>query len=925
MFGKKNKSQGNTFKSTPKPPKEKGVEKEKSTVSENISLNKITDPIYSFLENERNRYVIGLACLTLTAFLSFSFVSYFFTWEVDQDKVENWSTTGFEVFKDDFSYEKEPQNKMGTIGAKLSHMLMHKGFGIAAFGIPFVLLIGGLKFAFKKNLLPLRRSFKITLIIMLWSATFLGLILKNSAFNYGGALGSQLNIWLDHIAGTWGIIFILLFFLFIISRFTFNVKIDELIQSLFNTQAKPSENELASENSFINPQTSFKTIHPEPETEIQETTEASKIITEEPAIEIKEEEIESPEELDIELNITSTIVEKVESPEELSINLHLEIENTTEEETLTITGETGGEIEEEKEEEFSNEEIIQELTNGIEESENSAIELETNTEVPEHEPKGNEELSFEVEETTQKEELLTEKEINEKVKEFGEYDPTLDLGSYQFPKIELLNKYDAGVKQVVDPAILERNKNNIVQTLKNYKIEIDSIKATIGPTITLYEIIPAPGVRISKIKNLEDDIALSLAALGIRIIAPIPGKGTVGIEVPNPNPDIVSMHTAISSKAFQEAKMELPLALGKTITNETYTIDLAKMPHLLMAGATGQGKSVGLNAILVSLLYRKHPSELKLVLVDPKKVELTLFNKVVRHFLAKLPGEDEAIITDTQKVVNTVNSLCVEMDERYELLKNAHCRNIKEYNVKFKKRKLNPEKGHKFLPYIVLVIDEFADLIMTAGKEIETPIARLAQLARAIGIHLIVATQRPSVNIITGTIKANFPCRIAFRVTSKIDSRTILDAGGADQLIGRGDMLLSTGNELVRIQCAFVDTPEVEQICEFIGEQRGYSDAYLLPEFNDPKAETGSTDVHLDDRDEKFEEAARIIVLHQQGSASLLQRKLKLGYNRAGRIVDQLEAAGIIGQFEGSKARQVLIPDEVSLEQKLINLNNKTI
>lgn len=914
MFGKKNKSQGNTFKSTPKLPKEEVVKKEKSTVPKNISFSKITDPLYSFLENERNRYVIGLACITLTAFLSFSFVSYFFTWEVDQDKVENWSTTGFEVFKDDFSYEKEPQNKMGTIGAKLSHILIHKGFGIAAFGIPFILLIGGFKFAFKKNILPLKKSFKITLIIMLWSATFFGLILKNSAFNYGGALGSQLNIWLDHIAGTWGIIFVLLFFLFIISRFTFNVKIDELIQSFFNNQAKPSESELASENSFINPRKPFKTIHPELEAEIQETTE-------DPAVEIEEQKIESPEKLDIELNINSTIVEKVESPEELSINLHLEIENTTEEETPTITGET----EETIKEEVSDEEIIQELTDVIEDSENSEIELEINKEVSEQEPKGNEELSFEVEETTQKEELLTEKEINEKVKEFGEYDPTLDLGSYQFPKIELLNKYDAGVKQVVDPAILERNKNNIVQTLKNYKIEIDSIKATIGPTITLYEIVPAPGVRISKIKNLEDDIALSLAALGIRIIAPIPGKGTVGIEVPNPNPDIVSMHTAISSKSFQEAEMELPLALGKTITNETYTIDLAKMPHLLMAGATGQGKSVGLNAILVSLLYRKHPSELKLVLVDPKKVELTLFNKVVRHFLAKLPGEDEAIITDTQKVVNTVNSLCVEMDDRYELLKNAHCRNIKEYNVKFKKRKLNPEKGHKFLPYIVLVIDEFADLIMTAGKEIETPIARLAQLARAIGIHLIVATQRPSVNIITGTIKANFPCRIAFRVTSKIDSRTILDAGGADQLIGRGDMLLSTGNELVRIQCAFVDTPEVEQICEFIGEQRGYSDAHLLPEFNDPNADTGSTDVHLDDRDEKFEEAARIIVLHQQGSASLLQRKLKLGYNRAGRIVDQLEAAGIIGQFEGSKARKVLIPDEVSLEQKLINLNNKTI
>ena len=913
MFGNKNKSQGNTFKSTPIPPKEKVVKKEKSTASKNISLNKVTNPIYSFLENERNRYILGLAFIMLTAFLSLSFISYFFTWEFDQDKVENWSTTGFEVFNDNFSYEKEPKNKMGTIGAKLSHMLMHKGFGIAAFGIPFILFIAGLKFSFKKNILPLKKSFKITLIIMLWLATFFGLILKNSEFNYGGALGSQVNIWLDHIAGTWGIIFILLFFLFIISRFTFNIKIDELIQSFFNNQGKSLENEVASENSFINPQKSFKTIHPVPDIEIQETSEIDKS-----AEEVENQEIEITEKLGFDLNITSTISEKVESPEEPSINLHLEIENTIEDETPTLTSKTEVGIRED----LSNKKNIQELTYDTEES---VIELGANKEVPEQQPKGNEEISFEVEETTQKEELLTEKEINEKVKEFGEYDPTLDLGSYQFPKVELLNKYDAGVKQVVDPAILERNKNNIVQTLKNYKIEIDSIKATIGPTITLYEIIPAPGVRISKIKNLEDDIALSLAALGIRIIAPIPGKGTVGIEVPNPNPDIVSMHTAISSKAFQEAEMELPLALGKTITNETYTIDLAKMPHLLMAGATGQGKSVGLNAILVSLLYRKHPSELKLVLVDPKKVELTLFNKVVRHFLAKLPGEDEAIITDTQKVVNTVNSLCVEMDERYELLKNAHCRNIKEYNVKFKKRKLNPEKGHKFLPYIVLVIDEFADLIMTAGKEIETPIARLAQLARAIGIHLIVATQRPSVNIITGTIKANFPCRIAFRVTSKIDSRTILDAGGADQLIGRGDMLLSTGNDLIRIQCAFVDTPEVEQICEFIGEQRGYSDAHLLPEFNDPNADSGSTDVHLDDRDDKFEEAARIIVLHQQGSASLLQRKLKLGYNRAGRIVDQLEAAGIIGQFEGSKARQVLIPDEVSLEQKLINLNNKTI
>ena len=436
--------------------------------------------------------------------------------------------------------------------------------------------------------------------------------------------------------------------------------------------------------------------------------------------------------------------------------------------------------------------------------------------------------------------------------------------------------------------------------------------------MTLYEIVPAPGVRISKIKNLEDDIALSLAALGIRIIAPIPGKGTIGIEVPNSKPDIVDMRALIASDKFQNADMALPVAIGKTISNETFCFDLAKMPHLLMAGATGQGKSVGLNAILVSLLYKRHPAQLKFVLVDPKKVELTLFNKIERHFLAKLPDEEDPIITDTSKVVKTLNSLCIEMDDRYELLKSAHCRNIKEYNAKFIKRKLNPENGHRYLPYIVLVVDEFADLIMTAGKEVETPIARLAQLARAIGIHLIIATQRPSVNIITGTIKANFPARIAFRVTSKIDSRTILDAGGADQLIGRGDMLMSTGNDLIRLQCGFVDTPEVEEICDFIGSQQGYPSAFFLPEV----AEEGGGDLgHIadEDRDAMFNEAARLIVMHQQGSASLLQRKLKLGYNRAGRIIDQLEAAGIIGPFEGSKARKVLIPDEMSLEQLLNN------
>jgi DNA segregation ATPase FtsK/SpoIIIE, S-DNA-T family len=529
-------------------------------------------------------------------------------------------------------------------------------------------------------------------------------------------------------------------------------------------------------------------------------------------------------------------------------------------------------------------------------------------------------IDFAIEEAGGDEELTEEEKAPEG--EMVDYDPLLDLSKYQYPPIDLLENHGDGNIQV-EREELERNKTRIVETLKNYNIGISKIKATIGPTVTLYEIIPEAGVRISKIKNLEDDIALSLAALGIRIIAPIPGKGTVGIEVPNENPDVVSMLTVIAADKFQHSKMDLPIAIGKTISNETFVTDLAKMPHLLMAGATGQGKSVGLNAILASLLYKKHPAQVKFVLVDPKKVELTLFNKIERHFLAKLPDEEEAIITDTSKVVNTLNSLCIEMDQRYELLKNAMCRNIKEYNAKFIKRKLNPNDGHRYMPYIVLVVDEFADLIMTAGKEVETPIARLAQLARAIGIHLIIATQRPSVNIITGTIKANFPSRIAFRVTSKIDSRTILDSGGAEQLIGRGDMLFSNGNELVRLQCAFVDTPEVEKITEFIGSQQGYSDAHILPEYV-PEGGDGSPGSLEDmDRDVLFEDAARVVVLHQQGSASLLQRKLKLGYNRAGRIVDQLEAAGIIGQFEGSKARQVLIPDEVSLEQHLSSLDGK--
>lgn len=559
---------------------------------------------------------------------------------------------------------------------------------------------------------------------------------------------------------------------------------------------------------------------------------------------------------------------------------------------------------EEKIDTYTHKEDIPPLTNG------SGLDVN----LPQEEE---EDISLEVSKVAEEKE---EKDIKAEalVKDFGEFDPKLELGNYKFPTLDLLDPHGVSGGITINQEELEENKNRIVSTLKNYKIGIAQIKATIGPTVTLYEIVPEAGIRISKIKNLEDDIALSLAALGIRIIAPIPGKGTIGIEVPNKNATVVSMRSVIASSKFQKAEMQLPIAFGKTISNETFVVDLVKMPHLLMAGATGQGKSVGLNAVITSLLYKKHPAEVKFVLVDPKKVELTLYNKIERHYLAKLPDSEEAIITDNTKVINTLNSLCIEMDNRYELLKQAMVRNVKEYNVKFKSRKLNPNEGHQFLPYIILIIDEFADLIMTAGKEVETPIARLAQLARATGIHLIIATQRPSVNVITGIIKANFPARIAFRVTSKIDSRTILDTQGADQLIGRGDMLFTQGNDVVRLQCAFVDTPEVAKITEYIGSQRAYPDAHQLPEYVGDDSGTG-IDYDIADRDALFRDAAEVIVTAQQGSASLIQRKLKLGYNRAGRIIDQLEAAGIVGPFEGSKARQVLVADINSLDQLLQN------
>jgi DNA segregation ATPase FtsK/SpoIIIE, S-DNA-T family len=569
----------------------------------------------------------------------------------------------------------------------------------------------------------------------------------------------------------------------------------------------------------------------------------------------------------------------------------------------------------EDDEDDSEFEEIDFTTKKAEQKSTSIIEDEFEIEIPEEEKQS----EFTIAES-KVEEQLDEDELDELRKEYGDYDPKLDLASYVLPPIDLLKDYGSGGINI-NKQELEDNKNKIVETLSHYKIDIARIKATVGPTVTLYEIVPAPGVRISKIKNLEDDIALSLSALGIRIIAPIPGKGTIGIEVPNSSPEMVPMRALIASEKFQNCDYELPVVIGKTITNETYMFDLTKMPHLLVAGATGQGKSVGLNAILVSILYKKHPAQVKFVLIDPKKVELTLFNRIERHFLAKLPGEGDAIITDTSKVVNTMNSLCIEMDDRYELLKEAQVRTIKEYNAKFISRKLNPEKGHRFMPYIVVLIDEFADLIMTAGKEIEHPIARIAQLARAVGIHLIVATQRPSVNVITGMIKANFPARIAFRVLSKIDSRTILDGSGADQLIGKGDMLIMNGSELVRLQCGFVDTPEVEAICTFIGEQRAYPEALLLPEYTGEGGGEGGEDISMDELDPMFADAARIIVLHQQGSASLLQRKLKLGYNRAGRIVDQLEGFGIIGPFQGSKAREVLFSDIPILDEFLATKN----
>ncbi|WP_313579722.1 DNA translocase FtsK 4TM domain-containing protein [Chishuiella sp.] len=820
---------------------------------------------------------IGIVFLVIGLILSLSFVSYFFNGIMDQSQIS-----------DLLDKNVNAENIFGKFGALLAEFFILQGIGIVAFFVPIFFILLGLKVATNwKKIKPFTTLYQ-SIFFLIWLPVFFGSFFPNQHL-LCGVMGFEINDFLNSFIGKWGVILLLLVSLLIYCVIHFKMTYESIQEKLEERARLNEEKKIQKEEQRIRKEEIE--LRKRKEKEEQEKINKFNKEQEQNEKDLLEDLVlvneENPELIDEPIGITPNEAFQ----QEFTINQPQE-EESIEETPLNITPLVIDDLEEE----IVEEELLLSKNSNSDNSNN---------------------LELKVQHIDEEEEF--EATSNRLVQEQGEYDQRLDLPNYQFPPISLLKKYDNG-NTLIDQKELETNKNRIIDTLGNYGIGISQITATIGPTVTLYEIVPQAGVRISKIKNLEDDIALSLSALGIRIIAPIPGKGTIGIEVPNSNPSMVSMHSVIASQKFQNCDMELPIAFGKTITNETFVADLAKMPHLLMAGATGQGKSVGLNAIIASLIYKKHPSELKFVMVDPKKVELTLYSKIERHYLAKLPDAEEAIITDNAKVINTLNSLCIEMDDRYELLKNAFVRNIKEYNAKFKARKLNPEHGHRFLPYIVLIVDEFADLIMTAGKEVELPIARLAQLARAVGIHLIVATQRPSVNVITGTIKANFPGRVAFRVTSKIDSRTILDSQGADQLIGKGDMLYTTGNELVRLQCAFVDTPEVDKITEFIGEQRGYPDALHLPEYVGEEGNS-ALDIDLSDRDVLFEDAARLIVMNQQGSASLLQRKLKLGYNRAGRLIDQLEAAGIVGPFEGSKARQVLVQDDVSLEQLLSNLN----
>ena len=853
--------------------KEKKRNKEKSAKSAaEIPQNPFTfQSVVDFSKSEKGRKTFALTFVLFNIFLFVSVLSYFFTGHIDQDLIESGQIGN-----------SDPANWMGYIGASLGFLLVTRGFGIMSLLIPMFGCLLGFALLEKNHFKFTFKIFRYTLFAVLWGSvffSFLTLMIADKVTNLGGGFGGYVNEGLFTLIGAagMGILIVLTGTIFTVVTFNFKFSITKWAENL----VKPK--------------------------------------TENPVVEM-----------------AGGIALEFDDESEPVLNRQIEKPPTQKEETaIAIAGKK-----EERKKEEGNRLIIppgEKLTTDSaiaaagKSSEPEGLELEINEGDPEinHEPEviaipepdadnivardGN---TFEKFVPEEDQESLDE---DMDVGDWEQFDPTKELSSYQFPTLELLRAYDNQSRREVNRAELEDNKNKIIQTLKHYNIDITHIKATIGPTVTLYEIVPAPGIRISKIRNLEDDIALSLAALGIRIIAPIPGKGTIGIEIPNSNPEVVSMRSTLGTEKFRDTKAELPLALGRTISNEVFIADLAKMPHLLIAGATGQGKSVGINGIISSILYKKHPAYVKFVLIDPKKVELNLYAALEKHFLAKLPSMEDAIITDTRQVIGVLNSLCIEMDDRYDLLKRAKVRNLKEYNEKFLSRKLNPKKGHKFMPYIILIIDEFADLMMTAGKEIEGPIARLAQLARAIGIHLILATQRPSVNVITGIIKANFPARISFRVTAKVDSRTILDTGGADQLIGRGDMLLSTGSDLVRIQNSFIDTPEVEEVVGFIASQNGYFGAYCLPEIPDEAGEGG--ELSPDERDDLFAEAARLIVRHQQGSTSLIQRRLSLGYNRAGRIIDQLERAGIVGPFSGSKARDVLIQDELHLEQILNGLD----
>lgn len=858
----------------------------------------------SFLQEQGTRLILGITFAIVSLYILFSLVGFFFTGGIDQSLIDRGLKTI--VANPDIT----ASNPAGKIGAWISDLLINRWFGVASFLVCFMVFLTGYRIAGGK-LKGYKRKIFISAVVMLWISLLFGFIteilsgLLDTGTGYlfwGGGHGYFVSLWLNSLVGRLGTFLLLVLSFIIILFFGFqstfyrwlNYCKEKIRQNREKAQAlaaaRAAKAQAASstgqdgQSPETSPDTNFNegdidlpdnenTFNPEDSNDPASDTDTDGTFT----LETGENEPE-----------TVTPFEKEETPEPGFENIPVSIND------FEFSQEIANLDQDEQPERTDDDDELYPDTD--DEQSDGDITLTVNNK--------------DREETVDRNMLPTE-----------DYDPTLDLSNYQYPSLDLLEEHSSGNPKVTQEE-LEENKNKIVETLRNYKIEIIKIKATIGPTVTLYEIVPAPGVKISKIKNLEDDIALSLAALGIRIIAPIPGAGTIGIEVPNQNPEVVSMRGIIASKKFQESKYALPVALGRTISNETYTFDLTKMPHLLVAGATGQGKSVGLNAIITSLLYKKHPSQLKFVMVDPKKVELSIYSVIEKHFLAKLPDEEDAIITETTKVVNTLNSLCIEMDSRYDLLKVAQVRNIKEYNEKFIKRQLNPNNGHKYLPYIVVIVDEFADLIMTAGKEVEQPIARIAQLARAVGIHMIIATQRPSTNIITGVIKANFPARIAFKVASMIDSRTILDSPGANQLIGRGDMLISVGSEMVRVQCAFVDTPEVDAVTHFIAAQQSYPSAFALPEYV-PETEGigGISEMDLGSRDPLFEEAARLVVNTQQGSTSSIQRRFSIGYNRAGRIMDQLEAAGVVGPFEGSKARQVLIPDEYSLE--FILNNNK--